>query len=106
MVGSKWGYLTLAATLTPRGYRTLAPTITLTENGPITVASLVSLRILIYAHSRRVLSPLLKTGKVGEQIQMTTDAMIKGESTVFSVCSLRLSIMLMYLYPNPYDDNY
>ena len=31
---------------------------------------------------------------------MTTDTMIKGESTKFGVCSLPLSIMLMYLNPN------
>ena len=39
--------------------------------------------------------------KVDEQVQMTSDTMIKGESTVFSVCSQPLSIMLMYLNPNP-----
>ena len=44
---------------------------------------------------------ITKTGKDGEQIQMTTDTMIKGESTKFSVCSLPLSIMLMHLNPNP-----
>ena len=48
-----------------------------------------------------MLSLLLKTGKVGEQIQVTTDTMIKGDSTEFGACSLPLSIVLMYLNPNP-----
>ena len=39
--------------------------------------------------------------QVGEQIQMTTNTMIKGESTKFGACSLPLSIVLMYLNPNP-----
>ena len=32
---------------------------------------------------------------------MTTDTVIKGKSTGFSVCSQPLSMMLMYLNPNP-----
>ena len=48
-----------------------------------------------------MLSLLLKTGKVGEQIQVTTDTMIKGDSAEFGARSLALSIVLMYLNPNP-----
>ena len=48
-----------------------------------------------------MLSLLLETGEVGEQIQMTTDTMIKGDSTKFGACSLPLSIVLMDLNPNP-----
>ena len=50
------------------------------------------------------LLPPLNTGKVGEQIQMTTDTMIKGDSTKFGACSLPLNDVLMYLNPNPNPD--
>ena len=35
------------------------------------------------------------------QIQVTTDTMIKEDSTEFGACSLPLSIVLMYLIPAP-----